>query len=105
MHHGQITLAFVGTQASTPAPRRTPKPYRPNSEPSHKRPTGLLLRFRLRIERRLCWLLAVASHTMLKITVSLARNGFLRRAEIGFLFRCASRLNRTSIRLLRRGRW
>lgn len=105
MPHALLKLAFVATSASSPTPRRTPPPHRRNPIPSHKRPTGLLARIRQGIERRLCWLLNAAAHALLKLTMKLARNGFLSRAEVGILFRWAGRLNLASIRLLRRGRW
>lgn len=106
MHQTPLILAFVDSSASSPAPRRpSPQPYRRNAGPSHRRPTGLLTRMRRSVERWLCWLLAASAHTLLKGTIKLARNGFLSRTEIGSLLRWASRLNRASISLLRKGRW
>ncbi|BCP52345.1 hypothetical protein K32_09620 [Kaistia sp. 32K] len=105
MRDAPFALAFVNTSASSPAPRRTPPPYRPAAEPSRKRPKGFLARMRCRIERWLCWLMAAASHRLFEVTMKLARSGFLSRAEVGLLFRWANRLNRASIRLLRKGSW
>ena len=84
-------------------PRRPRRP--PSFKPSDCDRSGLWSRARDAWDRRSCWAFAVSGATLFRMTIWLARNGFLSRSQISHLLRWSIQLHRIAIRLLRRGHW
>lgn len=103
-----LILRFAPPQAGD-RPRRGPPPKQPRRQaprpPHNREPRDILSSLRNRLNRRLCWALAVSATLLTRVAVHLARRRLLDGSKLRFLLRGGARLNRAAISRMRHCRW
>lgn len=108
MSSPSLILGFAPPQAGD-SPRREPPSKQPKPQaprpPRNRGSGGVLSSLRNRMDRRLCWSLAVLATLLAQLAFQLARRRLLDGAQTRVLLRGGARLNRAAISRMRMSRW
>lgn len=106
MSTSPLILRFAPPQSGDCPRQGPPPPRRQVPRPPHNREPGdTRSSLRNRLNRRVCWALAVLAMFLTHAAVHLARRRLLDGSKLRFLLRCGARLNRAAISRMRHSRW